>query len=448
MKIPLSPPPFQELLSSIDMDAFGQIFSSNIGAVQNGRYRHWDKLRHLKPPEGLTSEQWWFAVKLARRNLYQELPLIGIDRHPFKYGLPGIGLQMLQKIDRDASGSIEASPQVTDPQTRHTYLLKSLIEEAITSSQLEGASTTRHVAKEMIRTGRKPRDRSEQMIHNNYEAMQFVRGLTGEMLTPAHVIELQRILTQDAIDDPDASGRLRNASEEIHVADDLTGEPLHIPPQASTLPARLQALCDFANEVGDRDFIHPVIRSIVIHFWLGYDHPFVDGNGRTARALFYWSMAKQGYWLTEFLVISGILKKARSDYSRSFLYTETDDNDATYFILHQLRVIRQAIEELHKSLAEKAVELRETEKLLLRSDKLRRLLNFRQLALVNHALKNRLPHYSIESHKNSHGISYATSRSDLMALVRYGLLELNTRGRKFDFIAPDHLRKNLSALAK
>jgi Fic family protein len=62
---------------------------------------------------------------------------------------------------------------------------------------------------------------------------------------------------------------------------------------------------------------------------LGYEHPFEDGNGRTARALFYWSMLNQGFWLTEFLTVSKILRKAPAKYARSFLYTEQDSNDLT-----------------------------------------------------------------------------------------------------------------------
>jgi Fic family protein len=61
----------------------------------------------------------------------------------------------------------------------------------------------------------------------------------------------------------------------------------HTPPPAAELPARLEAMCDFANSKTPDTFIHPVVRGIFLHFWLAYDHPFVDGNGRTARALFY-----------------------------------------------------------------------------------------------------------------------------------------------------------------
>jgi Fic family protein len=76
-------------------------------------------------------------------------------------------LEMLHAIDRDASGHVSASEQITNPHTKERYVQSSLVEEAITSSQLEGASTTRKVAKEMIRSGREPLDRSERMILNN-----------------------------------------------------------------------------------------------------------------------------------------------------------------------------------------------------------------------------------------------------------------------------------------
>src|SRR5262249_21171873 len=154
-----------------------------------------------------------------------------------------------------------------------------------------------------------PRTRSEQMIFNNYQALLFLRRVVDQPLTPAIVFEVHRLLTEKTLDEPDAAGRLRRTDEHIHVSDEI-GTVLHDPPPADQLAQRLEALCTFANSRESTPFIHPVIRSILLHLWLAYDHPFVDGNGRTARALFYWSMARHGYWLTEFLSISRIIKEA------------------------------------------------------------------------------------------------------------------------------------------
>lgn len=225
---------------------------------------------------------------------------------------------------------------------------------------------------------------------------------------------------------------------------DQEGQLLHRPPDAHELEARLQALCDFANGSHDTEFLHPVIRAIVLHFWLAYDHPFVDGNGRTARALFYWSMAAQGYWLCEYISISRVLMKSPTQYYRAFLYSEHDDNDATYFILNQLKVVQQAIEDLHAYLSDKSGEMARTEALFGRTLQERFNANARQLALLNHALKHPQFAYTIGAHQRSHGVSYETARVDLLSLADAKLLELRKRGRQFVFISPVNLKTRLT----
>lgn len=452
MKIPVSPPPYDALLrrilaGPIPGERFQKILGEGIGPTVAGKYRHWDILRHLIPPEGLTEEEWWFGVKTARRQAYQ--PLAARDKHgePFKYALVDSLLAMLHEIDKDAGGAIQGHEQITNPALRDSYIIKSLMEEAITSSQLEGAATTRAVAKEMIQSGRAPTNRSEQMIYNNYQAMLFIRQLGSAPLTPSIVLELHRIVTKDAIDEPEASGRLRQRADEILIVDQI-GTVLHTPPDASELAGRMERMCAFANDGAGSPFLHPAIRSIMLHFWLAYDHPFIDGNGRTARALFYWSMARHGYWLCEFISISRVLKKAPARYGRAFLYTESDDNDATYFILNQLEVILHAVHDLHLYLQRKTEELRDVQQLLSRSRLVTAMFNQRQLALLNHALKHPHQAYTFESHRRSHGVSYQTARTDLLELARAGVLDTLKVGRTFTFLSPEDLRERIALLGR
>jgi Fic family protein len=454
VKIPVTPPPTADLMRSAGggqplaiIKHFLNLLQRPIGPTVNGKYRHWDALRHLEPPAGYTSELWWLGIKTARAMLSQRLPLTDQAGAPFQLVVPDTAHQMLHAIDRDASGTIQISAQVTNPHTRDTYLYKSVLEEAIRSSQLEGASTTHEVAKDMIKRGRPPRTRSEQMIFNNYQALLFLRRVVNESLTPDMVFEVHRLLTDKTLDDPDAAGRLRRPDEHIHVSDEI-GTVLHNPPPAGQLEQRMRALCAFANASESTPFIHPVVRSILLHLWLAYDHPFIDGNGRTARALFYWSMAKRGYWLTEFLSISRIIKEAPGKYNRSFLYTETDDNDATYFVLAQLQIIVRAIHQLHEYLARKAAELDATAILLRQSKVIKDQLNHRQLAIVNHALKHPHVEYTFASHANSHNVTYATGRSDLLELEEHGLLVSRKIGKTFTFNVPPNLNQRLSTLVR
>lgn len=429
VKVPMPPPSTEEVLDSLGLDGFERIFSSGVKASQNGQYRHWDEIRHREPPEGLSLEEWWAAIKFSRQREFHALPLTDKDGRPFQYMMPDKAWERVHKMDQRIGSRITLSEEVANPATQDRYLVHSLIEEAITSSQLEGASTSRPVAKELIRTGRPPRDRSERMILNNYHAMNFVREHGNERLTPKFVREVHRLVTDRTLDDPSEAGKLQQPEDDrVKVLDPTTGELLHSPPPADQLPNRLKKLCRFANGQEIDTFLHPVVRAIVVHFWLAYDHPFSDGNGRTARALFYWSMLSQGYWLAEYLSISTILQRARARYDRAFLYTETDDLDVTYFIMHQLQVIMKAINELEGYLTRKMAEVKRTEKLIKDSD-----LNHRQIALLSHALRHPDQVYTVKSHQKSNNIALETSRLDLISLEEKGLLIRYRMGKAYGF---------------
>lgn len=444
MRLPVHAPPLD--LANLTPARIKAVMR-HVNPLPKGKYLHWDELRRHSAPEGLTHQEWWAAVTLSRVSGFQQLPLLDKQGAPFVFATPSPVAIDLHHIDRDAAGQIRAAetPLKEDSQR---YLIGSLIEEAITSSQLEGASTTRKVAADMLRSGRRPRDHSEQMIFNNYRVMEHLRALRDVGLTPGHVLELHRMLTEDTLDDPLNAGRYRS-NDEVHVVDAHDNSTLHIPPSHAELPERMQRLCDFANaDEASLPFVHPVLRAILLHFMIGYDHPFADGNGRTARALFYWSMARSGYWLMEYTSISHILRKAPAQYMRAYLHTETDKNDTTYFLLHQLQTVRQAIAALHEYVARKSREQKETERLLAASPALRGRFNHRQTALLNHALRHAGEAYRVDAHQRSHAVVYQTARRDLLELEALGLLEKTRQGNAFVFYVPADLRDRLNVLSK
>ena len=448
MRIPASPPRLSDILTGLnDPDRtrrFAEILSRGIiSPAPDGKYRHWETLKHIQPPEDLTPEEFWAGVKFARSQIRREVPLRTTQDHPFFYMTADPVLEMLHGIDRNASGHIATSEQITNPHTKERYVQSSLLEEAITSSQLEGASTTREVAKEMIRSGREPIDRSERMIVNNYRAIRLISQFKNEPLTPDRIFTLHRTITEGTLSEGAERNYLRSPDNNIAIYDERDNVLLHEPPPADQIPQRMALMCQFANATQTEAFLHPVLKAIILHFWLAYDHPFIDGNGRTARALFYWSVLSQGFWLLKFVSISRIIHKAPVKYARSFLYTETDENDLTYFILSQLTVIKRGIEELHTYLKRKIEEIQETEELLRSSVAL----NHRQLALLGHALRHPGMRYSIESHRVSHDVTYQTARTDLLDLAEKQLLSKTKRGKTFLFTAPQDLAERLAKLS-
>ena len=455
MKLPVNIPKLDDLFSDSSnsdkkqkvVSRLYELLSTDIGKDREKEYLHWDRLKYKELPEQVENhEEWWYLIKFRRSNGYRKLPFCSKDGSQFVYWIPDRLQQLLHVVDQQASGRVQIAAEVTNPATRDRYLVSSLIEEAITSSQLEGASTTNKVAKEMLRDRRRPKDKSERMIFNNYRAMSFIREVVDQPLSKNLLLELHRVVTDGTLDDSSAVGRFRTSKEEVAIYDERDNTLLHEPPHADELERRIGTLIDFANSSEKHvEFLHPVIRSILLHFMIGYDHPFVDGNGRTARALFYWSMAKHGYWVMEHISISTILKKGPAKYARSFLFTESDGNDTTYFLDFNLSVIIRAIKGLQQYLARKANEIKQVEQML-GSSFFTKNLNYRQLAIISYALRHPNGTFSIEGHRASHNISYPTARSDLLELVNYELLDKRKIGNAFIFTPVEEMQEKLSQL--
>jgi Fic family protein len=277
------------------------------------------------------------------------------------------------------------------------------------------------------------------MVYNNYITISKIRELIDKPLTPELLKELQGSITKDTLDEPSYEGRFRTAEDRQVYVSDFEGNILHAPPPAQNIKEYIDLLCKFANEDKEEEFIHPVIKGIILHFWLAYIHPFNDGNGRTARAVFYWYMLKKNYWLFEYLSISNIILRVRTQYYRSFLYSEIDDGDMTYFIIFHLRAISTAIGQLKRYIKQKQEEARDVATQWSRYPSL----NYRQKGVLNRGLANSEATFTFESHMRMYGVVHQTARTDLLGLVKAGLLEKNKKGRQFYFIPVKDLKDRL-----
>ena len=352
--------------------------------LPDGRYLHWDDLRFRTPPEGMQAPDWWVAMRTARARLSVQVPAMSemYDTTFSFVPLPSIQ-QALHELDRTNVGERLLSA-LGNEDANAEYRVRQLVEEAISSSEIEGARpTTRELARQMVREDRTPTSRDERMIYNNWRAMRRILELRDEdrALTVDDLLELHRILGEDSLDVPDASGRFRQPGQDV-VVSDMQGNTWHTPPNAEGLRERVEALLRFANGLDGQEttFVHPIIRAIVVHFWVGYEHPFRDGNGRIARALYYWCMLRHGYEMAEFLSISGPIDRSPKAYYMAFAHTETDGGDLTYFVIHQLQVMRQALDALVGHLEQRAHSMQALAKAVAGFDEL----NYRQRALLQH----------------------------------------------------------------
>ena len=378
----------------------------------NENYEYWDTIKYKKCPQNCSSEKLWLYVKASRiRSLVPVWNKYGII-----LSVTNQMLRMCHEFDMNFGGFWGTSSVISGDH-KERYLNSSLMEEAIFSSQMEGAATTRQVAKDMLRKKMTPKDKSQQMIANNYQTIRFIVENKHVPLTPELVLHIHQLMTDNTLDNPLDAGRLRE-NDEVVVEDGITHEVVHQPPSHKELPTFLKELCRYFNEVNARVFVHPIIRGIIIHFMVAYMHPFVDGNGRTARALFYWYMLKQGYWLTEYLSISRVIAATKKSYEKAYQYVEADYNDLGYFIAYNLKVLDQSFKQLQNYIKKKQEEKVLANTFLQLGD-----INERQAQIIRMFMENPKEVVTVKDLQNKFMVTPTTAKSDIVGLLKRGLLD-------------------------
>jgi Fic family protein len=397
---------------------------------------YWDKVKYKQLPEGLTKEEAWAAIKFVRNLQSQETSIKdSISNKRFTWYKPDYVDKLTHELDMDMGGSLHVGTSEIDPKQRNTFISRGVIEEAIASSQLEGAHTTRKAAKKMILENRKPHNESERMILNNYKAMLLIEEeYKHKKLDFDLLLELHEKVTEGTIESGEL-GRFREDGDDIVVKDKIEGIIYHIPPINEFLKKEIKNFIDFANDEDQDGFIHPVIKAIFIHFWFAYLHPFTDGNGRMARLLFYWYLLKKNYWAFSYLPISSVIKKSPEQYGMAYVYSEQDDLDLTYFLNYNLKKIKSARAEFKKYVEEKKEENKIMSKLAHNAYSF----NPRQIQVLQFFHENPTEFTTMTMHMNSQQISKKTAISDLKNLLKKGFLIEKLQGRYGYYFATDKI---------
>ncbi|MBQ9970974.1 MAG: Fic family protein [Elusimicrobiaceae bacterium] len=449
MKIPEKAPRLSELLGTKSRQILDAMHNPNMVSILPtliDKYDYWTEFQYKPLPEGITPDVAWALREINLAGQRIKTPIKDRSGIPFTYSLTPNAQKILHFIDRGSQSSFPIN-DLREVDDKKRYLLSSLMEEAIASSMIEGAATTRKEAKEMLLSQRAPHKKAEWMVVNNYTAIRHIKDNIGQPLSKELLLELHKILTNNTFSEKEKedSGRFRRPiPEDDGVAVyDVDGTILYQPPNGKEFPQLIDELITFANtnhNGNDAPFIHPVIKAIILHFWIGYIHPFADGNGRVARSLFYWFMLKQGYWIFEYISISRLVLKRSGQYKRAYLYSELSENDLNYFLLFNLSIIERSILAMTRYIKSKETEQAENRFLF---EKLPTI-NLRQRDILINAIKHPNREYTIAKHSALHGIAYATARQDFLSLAALGLFIKQQRNKSFIFIPVKDLHLKLT----
>lgn len=396
-------------------------------SASDSKYLHYDQLRRRINDRAECSRA-WAALKIKRATTCTAFSLAGTSA---SFNLTPAIIATLSLVDKMAFGT-GREPSAQDAST---YLASQLVmEEAISSSQLEGAATTSRVAMELLAVGRQPRNVSESMIMGNWRLMNHILLMADDPLSTDDILDIHAIACSGINDEKYRPGSLRD-NNAVFVAG-REGEIVHRPPDFTRVEPILDALCSLTIQLEQRD-IHPLIVACILHFSVGYIHPFNDGNGRTARGLFYLHMIRRGYSAFRYMSISKLLKNAPVQYGMSYLYSETDEMDLTYFIQYQCQIISRAVNEFAASIERLHQERLELAEFVLSTPELDKT-GQDILALALNAPGSLLSAAGVSQRLS---LSDNTARSRLKTLAARGLLRALKDGRGLVYQAPASVAK-------
>lgn len=318
------------------------------------------------------------------------------------------GIQLHQKIIQNANFKEE-------------FFLDSMVEEAITSAIYEGANSTRAKAQELIATEQLPKNKDEWMLINNYHAMQLIKKNRNKSLSVDLIKEVHEIVTRNTleVDDANFSGRFRN--DAVYVRSSLN-EVKHEGVKHDLVESSLNEAIQITTN--NQRYFPAVIKGILLHYFIAYVHPFFDGNGRTARAVFYFKAMKNNLSFVELLSVSAYLKNHGKQYEKSFEKVVQNDFDITYFIDFNLDALLEAVEAVEKKV-----------NYLLSLTMLREELKIseNQVGLLQRLALNRFRKITIEQYAARIDKSREIARQELKQLSKLKLLVEKKDGKKFTY---------------
>lgn len=385
------------------------------------RYLPREEIIH-RLPLSLPITKFWPELQEERKKMSIELPLLSQNGTPFWFVI-----NKTIENQCDAIAQYAREDFLFDGTVFETMANDAVLDEAVCSSIIEGAFTSKKEAAVLIRGNRDPKNKSEQMVRNNYDALTYVLEHLEESITEEMILKIAKIVTRSAAE-VQVTGYRTN---QVYVSGQ--NGPVYTPPEASKVPGMMRMLIDFIQN----NELHPVLKACIAHFYFVYIHPFGDGNGRTARALSLMMLLQSGYDFFRYFSISDIVAKERSKYYHAMHNVENSDNDMTYFIdcysSMLARTIRRMEDHLFRHVfADHIVSRLSTEGKL----------NERQLKGAKWLMETGQSGITVETWKKKYKVATETARRDLLLLCECGVLSRTTEGRKAVFrINNDFLRK-------
>ena len=331
-------------------------------------------------------------------------------------------------------GIIEASREIIDHAPLLPYYEKQFREDALArtvhhGTHIEGNELNLTQA-EKVMNGQEVvgRERDIQEVMNYRKAMDFISTsqiadsksqIDEEMVKKLHRITVNKILP------PEKCGEYRK--NQVVIKNNQTGEVSFRPPDASVLLAQIRDLFAFIDRPEEED-LHPILESGIVHYELVRIHPFVDGNGRVARALSTLILFVKGYDIKKFFSLEEYFDRNAQDYYSALQSVSKNNGDLTKWLEYFTEGLAIELSKIKDKVEKISVDGKLRQKLggkpLLLSDRQLKIIEYIQETgyLQNQAFEQLFPM-----------VSEDTILNELKGLVKNGIIKKHgvTKGAKY-----------------
>lgn len=368
-------------------------------------------------------EVWKYIMKNRKENSTETNFKNQQGNNFFYYHLESLIKEIVELETRSKLDFIESATK----QIKSKVMLDYLIEEALNSSAIEGAFSTKKETEELIKSRRTPTNKNEKMIFNNYKALEFINSRSEKEITEEVVIELFKIITNGTLEEEDQSDTYRSSSVQVV---DSKYSVIYRAPGHEKVKGLMEELIKYINSDTSENVF---IKASIIHFYFVYIHPFSDGNGRTARALTYMYLINSGYEFFKFFSISLVIHEQRTGYYKAIKKCEEEESDLTYFIKFNIKMMLDAIDETIERYGKEYLKL-EIEKYMKKNQ-----ISFPEKldTELKKYLRRKDKHLTVKKYMRTTNLSEATAKKHLNSLVKTGVFKKEKLDKEYIYMVKE-----------
>jgi Fic family protein len=236
-------------------------------------------------------------------------------------------------------------------------------------------------------------------------------------------LEIHRVVTKETLENPKDEGIIRK--QQVFVGNRITGEVVYMPPPTEEVPKLVDNFLKWlnSNELNEMD---SVIQAGITHYEIARIHPFIDGNGRTARVMASLVLYKQGFDLKRYFALDDYYDQDRRSYYAALKNVDQKTLDLTGWLEYFTEGVAVSL----KTVKEKVIGLSKDIKIL--KEKGQIALTERQMKIVERIVeKGKITNREM---RGILGLSDEGVRKEISKLMKLGVVTKKGKGRALHYV--------------